>query len=232
MVYGGVDLAWSQNNVSGVATVKKEGDSYRVEYLDVADTLDTIQGVVRECRVVAIDAPLIVPNETGQRPAETELRKDFGRYNAGAYPANRAWLTKMCGEVRGEVLANNLRADGFTHNPYLEKPGPSVIEVYPHPATISFFNLDTVIPYKARKGRTKKKRIVALQRFERLLRRHVDIPQRFDYDVTLKDLNRVEDKLDAVLCAYTAAWLCNNSEDVAVYGNRDEGYITTLKPPA
>ena len=38
--------------------------------------------------MVAIDAPLIVRNATGNRPAEAALNRDFARFDAGAHPAN------------------------------------------------------------------------------------------------------------------------------------------------
>lgn len=34
--------------------------------------------------LVGIDAPLVVTNPTGQRPAEAALNRDFGRFEAGA----------------------------------------------------------------------------------------------------------------------------------------------------
>ena len=38
--------------------------------------------------LVAIDAPLIVRNATGNRVAEAELNRDFARFDAGAHPSN------------------------------------------------------------------------------------------------------------------------------------------------
>ncbi|RIV15574.1 DUF429 domain-containing protein, partial [Klebsiella pneumoniae] len=43
--------------------------------------------VVGDC-LVAVDAPLVVANRTGQRPAEAALNRDFRQFEAGAYPAN------------------------------------------------------------------------------------------------------------------------------------------------
>lgn len=45
--------------------------------------------VVGDC-LVAFDAPLVVANRTGQRPAEAALNRDFRQFEAGAYPANTA----------------------------------------------------------------------------------------------------------------------------------------------
>ena len=38
--------------------------------------------------LVAIDAPLVVRNATGNRPCEAALNRDFARFDAGAHPSN------------------------------------------------------------------------------------------------------------------------------------------------
>ncbi len=59
----------------------------------------------REGCIVAIDAPTLVPNETGRRPAEAECQRLFGRYQAGPHPANRS---RYKGDIRGEIIAREL----------------------------------------------------------------------------------------------------------------------------
>ena len=54
--------------------------------------------------VAAVDAPLVVPNLTGRRPCEAQVSAAFGRFFAGAYPANRA-NPLFADEPRGARLA-------------------------------------------------------------------------------------------------------------------------------
>ena len=91
MYFVGLDLAWGQRRPSGIAVADADGNLVDV---DVGTDDDSIVAALRpytreEC-LVAIDAPLIVRNTTGQRPAERELNADFGRFEAGAHPANTA----------------------------------------------------------------------------------------------------------------------------------------------
>ncbi len=50
-----------------------------------ASSTPSRQYVGDEC-LVAIDAPLIVNNQTGYRPAETMFNRDFQKFDAGALP--------------------------------------------------------------------------------------------------------------------------------------------------
>lgn len=54
--------------------------------------------------IVAIDAPLVVPNKKGRRIADDLVSKLFREYHAGAYPANRERLSSWTGKIRGEEI--------------------------------------------------------------------------------------------------------------------------------
>ncbi len=106
--------------------------------------------------VVAIDAPLVVKNATGQRDCERLITSHFGRYHAGCHPSNLAHPhTAIGGRVVGE-----LEKRGFEHAFVLSevkgRGGRWVFEVYPHPAMVRVFGLDRIIRYK--KGRVGEKR--------------------------------------------------------------------------
>ena len=86
MHYVGVDLAWGRQRPTGIAVLDATG---RLVHVAAVLTDDEILGAVApfaadEC-VVAFDAPLIVTNPTGNRPAEAALNRDFARFeSAGA----------------------------------------------------------------------------------------------------------------------------------------------------
>ena len=90
MRFIGLDLAWGERARTGVAALDDAG---RLVSCACVTTDDEIAAFAAEhapgdC-VIAIDAPLIVPNEVGQRVAERLVARRFGRYAAAAYPANR-----------------------------------------------------------------------------------------------------------------------------------------------
>ena len=88
MHFVGVDLAWGERKPTGLAVLDDGG---RRVHVSAAGGDEEIRAALApyvegDC-VVAIDAPLIVRNATGNRPAEAALNQDFARFDAGAHPA-------------------------------------------------------------------------------------------------------------------------------------------------
>src|SRR5215213_9202157 len=86
MRYVGVDLAWGTRRPTGLAVLDTQG---RLLHLSTMRTDEEILGALApyvdgDC-LVALDAPLIVTNPTGNRPCEAELNRDFARFHAGAH---------------------------------------------------------------------------------------------------------------------------------------------------
>ncbi|EAY59160.1 conserved hypothetical protein [Mycobacterium tuberculosis C] len=131
MYFVGVDLAWAGRNPTGVAAVDADGCLVGVGAArDDASVLAALRPyVVGDC-LVAFDAPLVVANRTGQRPAEAALNRDFRQFEAGAYPANTE-KPEFADVPRAARLARQLALD---MDP-LSSATRRAIEVYPHPAT-------------------------------------------------------------------------------------------------
>lgn len=249
MRFIGVDLAWSTKNKTGAAIIEGDETVGRLVETALLRTDDeVIEFILRHSgddpAIVAIDAPLVVPNETGQRPAEAEIGPVFGRYQASAHSANRARVS-VGGVVRGEVIVERLQQHGFEHKPEVEKLRPvrQVVEVYPHPAIVSIFRLDRIVKYKAKPSRTYEESLRELDRYRDLLRSLktgepalVDTEELLGKDVRSLIKARVkdyEDLLDALMCAYIAYYLWRwNMERARVFGNLAAGYITTPVPRA
>lgn len=228
----GIDLAWS-TGWTGVAALD---DSGRLVASGRVRTDDDIAAWVRaldgRIGVVAVDAPLVVPQETGQRPAERLIGKSFGRYGASAHSANRRLLGDRPRALR---LAE---AHGWSVDPGVP-PGEATvcIEVYPHPALIGLFALPYRLDYK--KGSTDSR----LPGFTTLMRLLESVPElglatnaRWREISAAVDspqrgvLDRFEDEVDAIICAYLA-WLWQHRPDaLQVYGTAEQGYI--VAPPA
>jgi len=235
--YIGIDLAWSNRARTGLAALSSNGrltDSATVT--TNAEIAACVAAVDPEPEVVAIDAPLVVPNETGQRACERLITSAFGRYHAGAHTSNRS--RPYFNPPRAELLA---RDAGWAVDP--EAAGPNrCIEVYPHPAMVGQWELPRVIPYKAKSGRSVDARVVA---FVELLTRIEGIPELavsanarwrdirtiVEGAVRHAELERVEDEIDAIFCAYLA-WLWDVHPDrLQAYGSLEEGYIVAPHPP-
>ncbi|MCV7102486.1 DUF429 domain-containing protein [Mycobacterium palustre] len=241
MYFVGVDLAWGGRKPTGVAVLDANGRLVRLGAVgDDAAVLAALTPYVRGDCLVAFDAPLVVTNPTGQRPAEAALNRDFRRFEAGAHPANTA-KPEFADVPRAARLA---RALGLDMDPYSSAPRRA-IEVYPHPATVVLFALARTLKYKAKPGRDvarlKSELLVLMDGIEKLaqapvpldvavedwarLRRQVIAAQR------KSELRRAEDPVDAVVCAYVALYAQRRPADVTIYGDFATGYVVTPSLP-
>jgi predicted RNase H-like nuclease len=246
-IFIGIDLAWSPHNPTGAVVLRGHrllawcgslGDDGQILRF-VEDHLSPTGPAI-----VAIDAPLRVPNETGTRACDRELSADWHPFQAGAYPANRRRLA-LDGTVRGEglvaALVQRLRFAEVAPIPR-ETKSRVVCEVYPHPATVALFGLERTLKYKARSGRTMAQRSEELGRYQRLLRnlRKADPPLKgtkkllTGIDVCQlrgRAYKEYEDILDALTCAYVASYLWTHGPQRAqVYGGIRHGHILVPVP--
>jgi predicted RNase H-like nuclease len=243
MYFVGVDLAWGARNPTGVAAVDADGRLVQVGAArDDADVLAALRPYVQGACLVGFDAPLVVTNPTGQRPAETALNRDFRRFEAGAHPANTG-KREFADGPRGGRLA---RALGLDLDPRSEARRRA-IEVYPHAATVALFRLPRTLKYKAKPGRAleqlKSELLLLMDGVDGLaqaavplqvashdgwveLRRQVVTAQR------KSDLRRAEDPIDAVVCAYVALYAERCPAKVTIYGDLATGCIVTPSLPA
>ncbi len=245
-VFFGLDLAWSERNPSGCAVIQ---NGRLIAHSGNLGGNDEITDFVRQHlprgsgAVLAVDAPLRVPNETGMRDADRFVSRDFRRFHAGAYPANRKRLATGHGAqkvVRGEALVDALATHmRFTEAATIPKRavGRLVCEVYPHPAHISLFGLETTLKYKPRSHRSYEDRWAEFERYQQLLRTlHTAKPPLKGTKKLLKKtdvvglrgkaLKQYEDTLDALTCAYVASYLWwYGPHQARTYGNLEHGHI-------
>ena len=242
MYFAGVDLAWAGRNPTGVAVVDAGGRLVHVGAVrDDAEILAALRPYLRGDCVVAFDAPLVVTNPTGQRPAEAALNRDFRRFEAGAHPSNTT-KPEFAGGPRAARLARALNLDMDPRS----SAGRRAIEVYPHPATVVLFRLARTLKYKAKPGRDlgrlKAELLLLMDGVEGLA--HAAVPMRVaghDGWVGLRaqvaaarrksDLRRAEDPVDAVVCAYVALYTHRRPGGVTIYGDFATGYIVTPSLP-
>lgn len=238
----GVDLAWqSATNHSGIAVARGNSrGATLICYSEGISSLEAVQDYIlghsATDTVVAIDAPLIINNVTGQRPCERLISRRFWRFGAAAHSSNLT-LYPNPGSVR---LAQALRAAGFSHEVYpaadKQRGGRWFFEVYPHPAQVTLFDLDWIIKYK--KGRVAEKR-QGLRRLQHYLGEVLSAAyppmttggrdSLLDQNVEAlrgRTLKHYEDVLDAYFCAYLALFYWRwGGERNEMIGDLDTGYI-------
>jgi len=239
MYFVGLDLAWGEKNQSGVAVVDPDGRLLHIGGAqDDASITSAIAPFIRDECLVAIDAPLIVRNPTGRRPCEAALNRDFQRFDAGARPAFTG-KPEFAGMPRGARLAQALGLDIDPDSPATRR----AIEVYPHPATVALFGLDRTLKYKRGEVEDRRRELLRLMTLiegleeatPRLRVNHnvawVELRNRVSAATRQMQLDRDEDPVDAVMCAYVALYRSRRPEDVTVYGDLATGYIVTPTLP-
>ncbi|MEO9322496.1 DUF429 domain-containing protein [Nocardioides sp. C4-1] len=231
MHYVGIDLAWGEKRPTGIAVLDADARLLHVDA--VQDDDEIVAGLAAyvegEC-VVGIDAPLVVTNPTGSRPAEQQLSADFRRHDAGTHPSNTGKREFEGGRTRGARVAKRMKLDLDPRSGRRRR----AIEVYPHAATIVLFGLDKVLKYKQKTGRD-----LELLRSELLaLMTHVEtivtvseqwvvLRTAVEDAVRKAQLRRVEDQVDAVVCAYVALFADRHPERTTIYGDAATGAIVT-----
>lgn len=243
-VFIGLDLAWSERNRTGGAVICD--GVLRTSTGLLTDDASIVAFVAAQVQagtpmVVGIDAPLRVPNLSGRRRADHEVSLAWGRFDAGAYPANRSLLANA-GVVRGEALAAQLAQHfGCVETAPIPQHGAGryLCEVFPHPAHIVLFGLSCTLKYKAKH---KTQRVEAFRTYQRLLLTlRTGAPALTGLEALAgvdvgalrgRALKAYEDQLDAVTCAYVVyhAWHHGPARQ-RVYGSVAEGHILTPWSP-
>lgn len=223
----GIDLAWGMRGRTGLAAVDDSGAL--VSAVSVR-TDDEIAAFVDEFSptVIGVDAPLVVPNESGMRLGEREISRAFGRFGIGAHASHRGMA--YMNPPRAEVLAARF---GWAVDP--DSPDrPLALEVYPHPAIVSLFALPYRLAYKKPGGYADYLRLLDLMESIPELRLGGSAAwarlHAMVVDPTPGSRKRAEDEIDAIVCAHLA-WLWHaRPGSLRVYGNVTEGYVVAPAP--
>jgi predicted RNase H-like nuclease len=167
--------------------------------------------------VVGFDAPLLVVNPTGRRRSEADLSRAFAAQHAGVYPTNTA-MPHFAEGGRAARLARRYDLAIDATVPWAAGQRRA-LEVYPHSASVALFDLDFILKYKGQRGRTLESRRAALDRLVHLLsglHSQDGLPPLTAPDgfASLRNeiaraptgaaLRRLEDPIDAIVCAYVA----------------------------
>ncbi|WP_323793121.1 DUF429 domain-containing protein, partial [Nocardioides sp.] len=230
MHYVGVDLAWGLRQPTGLAVLDEHG---RLLHVSAVRTDEEIEAelaayVAGDC-LVAIDAPLVVKNATGSRPAERALSKDFRRFDAGTHPSNLG-KPEFADGTRGARVAKMLGLDIDPRSGRARR----AIEVYPHAASIVLFGLPKILKYKNKPGRDLDLLRSELLRLMAFVEAGVTtdetwagIRSQVERATRKSELRVVEDQVDAVVCALVALVAHRTPDQVTTYGDLDTGYIVT-----
>lgn len=241
MQVAGIDLAWGTRAPTGIALTDAGGALLRSASVttdaEIADFLDGSTPTV-----IAMDAPIIVSNATGMRSCERELSRDFRRFHAGTHPTNSSQQS-MQPQPRAWRLAHD-HGWSTDHRAAPSASTPIALEVYPHSSMVGLFDLEQVLGYKAKPGRTPDMRQAEFLTLIRLMETHCDHSMRLTTNTRWQELvaqveaatrhiqlNLIEDEIDAIFCAYIAWIFATSRDSLTTYGDPLTGVIVTFRAP-
>lgn len=224
---------------------------------DIAETVGWIQQISEPDTLLMVDAPLVVGNQSGQRAAEREVGRRYGRWHVSANSTNLA-SPRLAGVALRECLEGaGWRYDDGGNGP--PQAGRIVSECYPYTTLVGAHELgyDDERPRYKRKPRAMRVasfRPLRARECDELLRRmsqlrHASPPldlashpetRRLTLEPSPlgdRDYKHREDLIDAALCAWTAAlWHQHGTSRCQVLGEagqgRDEARAATIIAPA
>jgi len=203
----GIDLAWGEKNPSGFCVLELRATKLYIISLELFYTLEDIVEKIKEYQKfkvsIGVDAPLLIPNEEGNREIEKAFNKDFSPYKIAMLPVNRKIMQTYSHKIRSEVLFEYLSTLGYVRDKEAKK---RVFEVYPHATIAVAFNNYKILPYKRKKGRDNafiKKQLKIYQMYlQKVCMPHSTLMQ--DLEILRgRSLKEYEDLLDAITAAYT-----------------------------
>jgi predicted RNase H-like nuclease len=236
-VFTGYDSAWGADNKGAICelVLQDEGSLLLKDYPVCVSWNDAIGRARRNVdgvlNIWAIDQPICVANESGCRPVEVDLARDLmADFGCGAYPSN---LSNPCWTPSAPIwdLLRTLAANEYHHQPMAipaAQEGRHYFECYPHPAILGLFDLNHVLKYKFRHHDRSAWRclIMLLQRLA-----SADLPITNVGAFVTEQLAQNKDnenKLDAIICAYVAAyWWKYGTKRSTMIGDTTTGYIVT-----
>lgn len=238
-IFIGIDLAWGEKNLSGFCALELSTSQitskHKLKILDLK-LIKSIDEIVQEIDkykerqvYVGVDAPLVIPNKTGNRDIEKDFNKDFSKYKISMLPANRNLLTKYSPKIRSEELYKELETKGFKRDYASDKV---IFEVYTHSTIAMLWNDHKILPYKRKKGRDTTFIKEQLGIYKKYLKKSISSHNIFKEDISLfkgQKIKNYEDKLDAITCAYSIYHcLYNDKKFYQVDG--EDTFVTPISP--
>lgn len=228
----GLDLAWGERNGDGLCLVAAgTGGARVVETAHVFGDAALLAWLGERFppapapAMLLFDAPLLCPNVTGSRPVDRLTHTLFGRYHAGAHPANAARCPRplrLAAAVQQEL--------GFRIGWKHPRRARLAVETFPHPATVRWLELARIVKYKRGPVTVRRSEFARLQGLLRawLARALPELVPTPALEATLSAIwtKPAEDRLDALVCALIGYWHWRDGGSRSeVIGDEESGFI-------
>ena len=228
----GLDMAWGERNGDGLCLLTAtEREARVVETAHVFGDAALRAWLAERLppapapAMLLFDAPLLCPNETGSRPVDRLTHTLFGRFHAGAHPANAARCPRP---LRLAAMAE--RELGFEIGWQRPRTARLAVETFPHPAMVRWLRLDRIVKYKRGPVAARRGEFARLQGLLRACLRE-RFPELVETAALTETLSAAwtkpaEDRLDAFVCALIGYqhWRHDGARS-EVIGDGEAGFI-------
>ena len=242
-VFTGFDSAWTDNpkKPGAIASIVLDADGrFRLlppEPATFSHAKEAISSLasMAPLHIVGIDQPIIVPNNTGSRPADKVVGSLISKMKGGVQPANRGKTTMFGDDAPIWPFLDSIPHKQSPASAVGADAGKVIMEVFPALAILGLF------PWFINRGRQPKynperRKLFRQSDWQRLTWRLAQFGTRTDI-VGLQDWARRmmalpqpskadQDAIDAVICAIQAFhWWQFGFKGSAVIGDENAGYI-------
>lgn len=237
MKFIGIDLAWTYKNESGICVMDERGEVLTLEsqVFSDEDIVNIIKNYSDEILHIAIDAPLVVNNETGSRQAEGDLqRARINGHRLFVFNSNRTFLTKTFKSIRGEILSGLITENLPNVSIGMNDQGSSIIETFPTGIVSGLFPDIFPVKYKRKKGMTFEETVgqmvllidrIAVFESQNIIKGFSEKLRVDEVTITRKHHKHLEDKLDAVLCSLGLYMIYKEMAEPRKFGTDEDGFI-------
>ena len=239
-IFIGIDLAWTENNETGLCFLNNNGEilylKSRVYHDDEILSLVLNQLILSSSIYVGIDAPLIFPdNEKEYRKAERELKKSkINGFSISSFQVSRDYMNRVYKGSRGEKITKAIIEKGpkFQYTKKLFSNKYELIETFPTGIIAGVFPDIFHVKYKL-KGRI----VDAIKGYNILYEKlyeleKLKIIKNFSKEfspikeiLSGKEYKHIEDKLDSFLCALSMFLVYKNICSDQYFGDLEDGII-------
>jgi predicted RNase H-like nuclease len=237
MIFIGIDLAWTYKNETGICILSDQGEVLNLssDHYSDDDLVDLIKTYANEDIAIGIDAPLVVNNEKGSRPAEGAfMRHKIHGHHLSVFAVSRSYLMRTYKVIRGEVLMKKIQEaiPKMSFDKEIKEGQSTFFETFPSGICAGMFPEIYPVKYKI-KGKvpyetTYKEMLRMLDRFDGLEREdlisHIGLEEE-RANLRKKSHKHLEDMVDAFLCAYAGYGMYKGFAKTLTYGSLEEGMI-------
>lgn len=235
----GLDLGWTPRDSSGGVVLEAGDGGVRMV---AADTLraheDVLRWVTRNrgragC-ILVVNAPIIVRNMSGARPCDKLLQEHFARFKIDEVANN------IVSASHPRTMGSGLMRMGFDADPAAE--GDRIVETHTPSAQIMLFGLERPVRMKAGPIGGRKEAVARLRELveevfmqtepvllpspelDRIMSAHLP-------DLNGTRIGELEERMEALICAWIAAWLGVRGPGACAFlGDLERGYILLPDP--